>query len=52
VLGDRLAEKHGKPSRIMYPAFERHEGEIQQGMLDIVEKVGNAVNRNLKVTPR
>jgi hypothetical protein len=52
VLGDRLAEKHGKPSRIMYPAFQRHEGEIQQGMLDIVEKVGNAVNRNLKVTPR
>jgi hypothetical protein len=36
----------------MYPAFERHEGEIQQGMLDIVEKVGNAVNRNLKVTPK
>ena len=52
ALGDRLADKHGKPSRIMYPAFERHEGEIQQGMLDIVEKVGNAVNRNLKVTPR
>ena len=52
VLGDRLAEKHGRPSRIMYPAFERHEGEIQQGMLDIVKKVGDAVNRNLKVTPK
>jgi hypothetical protein len=52
ALGDRLADKHGKPSRIMYPAFQRHEGEIQQGMLDIVEKVGNAVNRNLKVSPK
>jgi hypothetical protein len=52
LLGDKLAQEHGRPSRIMYPAFERHEGEIQQGMLDIVEKVGNAVNRNLKVTPR
>jgi hypothetical protein len=52
VLGDRLAEKHGRPSRVMYPAFKRHEGEIQQGMLDIVEKVGNAVSRNLKVTPK
>lgn len=51
-MGDALAAKHGRPSRIMYPAFERHEGEIQQGMLDIVEKVGNAVNRNLKVTPK
>ena len=51
VLGDRLADKHGRPSRIMYPAFERHENEIQQGMLDIVKKVGDAVNRNLKVTP-
>lgn len=52
LLGDKLAQEHGRPSRIMYPAFQRHEGEIQQGMLDIVEKVGNAVNRNLKVTPR
>jgi hypothetical protein len=52
LLGDKLAQEHGRPSRIMYPAFERHEGEIQQGMLDIVEKVGNAVNRNLKVTPK
>lgn len=52
LLGDKLQQEHGRPSRIMYPAFERHEGEIQQGMLDIVEKVGNAVNRNLKVTPR
>jgi hypothetical protein len=51
LLGDKLAQEHGRPSRIMYPAFQRHEGEIQQGMLDIVEKVGNAVNRNLKVTP-
>ena len=50
-MGDALQAKHGRPSRIMYPAFIRHEGEIQQGMLDIVEKVGNAVNRNLKVTP-
>ena len=50
-MGDALTEKHGRPSRIMYPAFQRHEGEIQQGMLDIVEKVGDAVNRNLKVTP-
>jgi hypothetical protein len=52
VLGDRLAEKHGRPSRIMYPAFERHEGEIQRGMLEIVNTVGNAVNRNLKASPR
>lgn len=52
VLGDRLADKHGKPSRIMYPAFERHEGEIQQGMLDIVEKVGNAVNKRLNVVAK
>lgn len=52
LLGDKLAQEHGRPSRIMYPAFERHEGEIQQGMLDIVQKVGDAVNRNLKVTPR
>jgi hypothetical protein len=52
LLGDKLAQEHGRPSRIMYPAFKRHEGEIQQGMLDIVEKVGNAVSRNLKVTPK
>lgn len=51
-LGTALEGKIGPASRIMYPAFQRHEAEIQQGMLDIVEKVGDAVNKNLKVTPR
>lgn len=51
-LGDSLEQEIGKASRIMYPAFKRYEPEIQQGMLDIVKKTGDAVNRNLKVTPR
>ena len=51
-MGDALEGKHGRPSRIMYPAFERHEGEIQQGMLDIVEKVGSAVNKRLNVVAK
>lgn len=48
-LGDSLTQAVGRPSRVMYPAFERHESEIQQGMLDIVEKVGKAVGRRLNV---
>lgn len=49
ALGDALTATAGKPSRIMYPAFERHENEIQQGMFDIVQKVGDAVGRRLNV---
>lgn len=51
-LGDSLEQEIGKASRIMYPAFKKYEPEIQQGMLDIVEKVGKSVNRSLKVIPK
>lgn len=51
-LGDSLEQEVGKASRIMYPAFKKYEPEIQQGMLDIVKKTGDIVNRNLKVTPK
>jgi len=51
-LGSALEDKIGPASRVMYPAFQRHENEIQQGMIDIVQKVGDAVNKNLKVTPK
>lgn len=51
-LGDSLEQEIGKASRIMYPAFNKYEPTIQQGMLDIVKKTGDAVNRNLKVVPK
>jgi hypothetical protein len=50
-LGDSLEQEIGKASRIMYPAFRRYEPTIQQGMIDIVKKTGDAVNRRLNITP-
>jgi hypothetical protein len=51
-LGDSLEQEIGKASRIMYPAFHKFEPTIQQGMLDIVKKTGDAVNRRLNVVPK
>lgn len=51
-LGDSLEQEIGKASRIMYPAFKKYKPEIQQGMLDIVKKTADGVNRRLNVVPR
>lgn len=48
ALGQILTREHKAPSRIMWPAVTRHEGQITQEMGNLLEKTMDRVNRKLK----
>ena len=47
-LGKSLAGKFGSPSRVMWPAYQRHRVNVDENMQALVNKIGEAVGRNLK----
>ena len=42
-----LTLQFGLPSRVMWPAYDRNAGAVEQNMVELVERVMDAVNRNL-----
>jgi hypothetical protein len=42
-----LEARHGKASRVLWPAYEMNRDEVERQTLEIVEGVMRAVNRNL-----
>jgi len=47
-LGKSLAGEFGSPSRVMWPAYQRHRVNVDENMQLLVNKIGEAVGRNLK----
>ena len=39
--------RFGKPSRIMWPAWEASGGDVEKNMVDLIETVMDTVNRNM-----
>jgi len=46
---DTLGQRYGSPSRAMWRAYERSGPDIQYEIRQLVEKIMNAVGRNIKV---
>jgi hypothetical protein len=42
-----LTLQFGLPSRVMWPAYDRNARAVEQNMVELVERVMDAVNRNL-----
>jgi hypothetical protein len=42
-----LTLQFGLPSRVMWPAYDRNAGAVEQNMVELVGRVMDAVNRNL-----
>ena len=42
-----MVMQFGLPSRVMWPAYDRNAGAVEQNMVELVERVMDAVNRNL-----
>lgn len=47
IMIDRLESRYGRASRFMWPGFERRQGDVEQGIEKVVEKVSDATNRRL-----
>lgn len=47
-LGRSLTQEHGQPSRVMWPSVQRHEQEINHGVLVLMKDVMDKVNRKLQ----
>lgn len=50
VMGENLRAKYGAPSRVMWPAFNKNKDTVEDGVLEIVERVGREVGRYLIVS--
>lgn len=47
AFADNLTAKFGKPSRIMWPAMEKHQDEVQAGIGKVVDEIVDETNRQL-----
>ena len=47
VMIRALSQKYGKPSRGMWPAYERNANEVNDNLQRVVEKITDATNRRL-----
>jgi len=47
VMGSRLNAKFGKPSRVMWKAWERNKEDVNQRMTQLVKRVMDATSKEL-----
>ena len=47
MLATNLSRKWGKPSRVLWPSFEKNRSQVEKEMIDLCEGVMKEVNRNL-----
>jgi hypothetical protein len=50
-MASALAAKHGPPSRVLWPAYEKNRNVVEDKILEIVQDVGTAVGKRMNVTP-
>jgi len=46
-LASALDSLYGRPSRLMWPTYERHANQVNENLARLVEKVTDAANRRL-----
>lgn len=47
TLADNLTGKFGPPSRIMWPAFEKHQADVEAGIGKVVDEIVDETNKQL-----
>lgn len=50
VMARNLEARWGKASRVVWPAYEKNQTQVEAGMMKLVEQVSLMVSRNLQAT--